>query len=79
MMKTEEICYILMKNVNGEPVYLDENYCLCKDVRYVLKAGNQITAQILKDEFENHMCRKLCTDCFESGLEIIPLKIIYEW
>jgi hypothetical protein len=69
-MKIENERYVLKTELNGEAIYLTENYKFDHDIAEALKAKNIITAQFIKDNLRHkHKC----------DLEIVPIKITYEW
>lgn len=69
-MKIENERYVLTKEINGEVVYLTEQYGFDNDIREALKAKNVITAQFIR----NTLMAK-----YKIDLDIITLKITYEW
>lgn len=80
-MKTETECYVLAKEVDGETVYLAQDYGFENDILSALKAGNKITAECVIGSFEEEVCFKhgYKLGFYKSGLEIVPLKVTYEW
>lgn len=69
-MKIEKECYILKTEIAGKTLYLTEKYCFDNDISEALKAKNTITAQFIT----SNIFQK-----YKYGLEIVPLKITYEW
>ena len=69
-MKIEDKCYVLATVSDGEIVYLTPNYRFDNNIKEALRAKNAITARYIKQDVY-----KYCQD----DLNIIPLKITYEW
>lgn len=69
-MKIENERYVLYQEFNNEVLYLTEDYGFDNDIREALKAKNIITAQFIRSNLATkHKCY----------LDIMPLKITYEW
>ena len=62
--------YILFQEINGEKLYLTDHCIFDTDIYKAFKINNIASAQIVKDYF----CEK-----YKRELDIIPLKITYEW
>lgn len=80
-MKIENEYYILTKEVKGENVYLTSDYGFSNDIRDALKTRNEFTALCVRDSFEKEIClkRNYKLGSYISGLEVVLLKITYEW
>lgn len=77
-MKIENIYYTLMKvgdiSTFQETVFLDKDDNFTNDICEAVMAKNRRTALYLKNDYDvekNH--------CYESGFEVVPVKITYEW
>lgn len=68
--KVENEQYVLKTELNGEAIYLTENYKFDHDIHEALKAKNIITAQFI----QSNLLQK-----YKCDLEIVPIKITYEW
>jgi hypothetical protein len=69
-MKIENEYYVLKQETDDGTLYLTKGYIFDNDIREALRAKNKITAQYIKcDFFKKYQC----------DLEIVPLKITYEW
>ena len=69
-MKIENECYVLACVFNGETLYLTEKYKFEKNIDEALKARNMLTADMIRRDLE-------CS--YDVYLDIMPIKITYEW
>lgn len=70
MTKVEKEHYVLVTYIGDDALYLTEDYCFDNDIHNALKAKNIITAQFIRNNLEvKHKCY----------VDIMPLKITYEW
>ena len=69
-MKIEKEVYVLVQESDGEIVYLTPSYRLDNDISEAMKAKNRITAACIRDDFFKR---------YKYELEIVPIKITYEW
>lgn len=79
-MKIEKTSYVIMRvgniDVGNETVYVkdDSNDGFTNDIRDATKCKNRKTALMLKHDLELHK-----NNGYESDMQIIPVKITYEW
>lgn len=66
-MKIENEYYVL---THCEDLYLTEKYVFDNDITKALKAKNMLTAGIIRESIEIK---------YKIHLDIIPLKVTYEW
>ena len=69
-MKIEKEVYVLVQESDGEIVYLTPSYKFDNNIGEALKANNRITAVCIRDDF---------LKWYKYELEIVPIKITYEW
>ena len=69
-MKIENERYVLSQELNCETLYLTNDYGFDNDIREALKVKNIISAQLIRHHF---------FDKHKLDLNIVPLKITYEW
>lgn len=70
MAKITNERYVLMTEIGDGVVYFTEDNGFSVDIHDALMAKNKITAQFIRDNLEiKHKCY----------LDILPIKITYEW
>ena len=70
MQKITNEYYVLVSYIGDDAVYLTENYRFDTDIHNALKAKNRLTAKMIKCNIEaRHTC----------FVDIVPIKITYEW
>ena len=77
-MKIENNYFILTKKLNDEAVYLTLDYELSNDIRDALKSEQKITALFVRDDYEDEM-KEVYGNDYKSDLNVLPLKITYEY
>ena len=79
-MKIEDKCYVLIKlgnmDIKEETVYYssDPDNRFVNDIRQATKYKDRATALIDRTEYEVWHNKEV-----DSGLQVVPLKITYEW
>lgn len=72
--------YVIMKvgnmDINNETVYVTDNDCskFTNDIISATKFADRFTALVCKQDYDLHE-----NHSYESDMQIIPVKITYEW
>lgn len=78
-MKVEKNYYVIMKicniEINNKTEFATDCYCsrFTEDIDSALKFGSKTAALYAKQDYE------IRNKCYESGLDIVPVKMTYEW
>ena len=77
-MKIVDTYYVIMKvgniGLDEETAYLTFDCNFTNDIKDAAKAVNRIAALSLKHSYDVEKNR-----CYESDLNIVPLRVTYEW
>lgn len=85
-MKIENDVYIVVKKENDKTMYLTTDDTFTEDIRAAAKAVNKVTAKCLIDAYKETKWwnKEISTEEYKDknynfGMNILPLKITYEW